>query len=584
MADPGCVDCGWKPGPGEKWPSEGRAAVRWIESLLICAEGDWFGKPIKLRADQKRFLWRWYEYCPGCGYWHYDQAVRGAATGDGKTTFVAAIECLELFGPPQIAPVSPNIINAAASFEQADILFSIAATMLGGRDQMIKEAPLCGYAEVYDTQIKRADGQPGVMRRVAAVAGTNEGGLPSLFVGDELHEWGDIGDGKARVHMVIGKSTKKRRLVCRVPLKDGEEYGGPGEIITKTDGKGRTERYAEIRRGTGRNLNISTAGFDVDHSLLGKMYKEGKKALKDPSLSPRLYFDWQEGPDGDYSDPAVRRLAVVAASAAAGVLWDVEARVREWGKAGVADHEWMRYYGNKWVDVSDASWLKDHPGAWKETEGAWEIFGDEPTVLAYDSAVSGDCAAVVEATELHDGRIAVTARIWWPERGLVDTLDIVGYIRDRAAELGVIFDGEQMADPGPRFRGIAYDPAFADSDMRKLESRYGLTVIEFSQQPISMGPACKLTYRLIVGSGHDDQGVVDEDEDEDRFAGRRLVHTADADFGRQVKNAVKHETERYFTLKKQKSQGKIDSAVAMCIAAWTLRELPEAVPWEDTVW
>ena len=136
-----------------------------------------------------------------------------------------------------------------------------------------------------------------------------------------------------------------------------------------------------------------------------------------------------------------------------------------------------------------------------------------------------------------------------------------------------------------RSRGVAYDPAYADSDMRKLESRYGLTVIEFSQKPESMGPACKLAHRLIVGTDHDeDEALADEDEDEDRFAGRRLVHTGDSDFGWQVKNAVKHETERYFTLKKQKSQGKIDSAVAMCIAVWTLRELPDPVEWEDTVW
>ena len=205
LANPGCVDCGWEPRPGERWPSEGGRAVKWIRKFLICAEGDWYGKPIPLRPDQKRFIWRWYEFCPGCGYWHYDEALRGAATGDGKTTFVAAIECLEMFGPPQIAPVSPRIINAAASFDQADKLFGFAGTMLGGRDQVVKEAPLRGYAEVYDTEIKRADGEPGTMERVAAVAGTNEGGLPSLFVADEVHEWGDLGDRKARLHVVMGK-------------------------------------------------------------------------------------------------------------------------------------------------------------------------------------------------------------------------------------------------------------------------------------------------------------------------------------------------------------------------------------------
>src|ERR1017187_1719427 len=252
-ADPGCIDCGWQPAAGQLWPTEGPVGVRWMERFLICAEGDWFGKPLRLRPDQKRFVYRWYEFCPACGYWRYDEALRGAATGDGKTTFVAALECLEMCGPPQIAPVSPNIINAAASFEQADLLFAIAGVMLGGRDQAVAEAPLCGYAEVYDTEIRYADGRPGIMKRVAAVAGTNEGGLPSLFVGDELHEWGDVGSTKARVHMVIGKSTRKRRMICRLP-----------------DGR-------EVTRGPGRKLGISTAGLDVHHTLLDAMYKHGRR-------------------------------------------------------------------------------------------------------------------------------------------------------------------------------------------------------------------------------------------------------------------------------------------------------------------
>lgn len=570
-SDPGCIDCGWRPAPGERWPTEGRAAVRWMESLLICAEGDWFGKPLRLRRDQKAQIWRWYEYCWNCGYWRYDQAVWGEATGGGKTTKVAGLEVLELLGPPRISPVSPNIINAAASFEQADVLFGIASTMLGGRDQIYKDvAPLCGYAEVYDTEIKRADGQPGEMRRVAAVAGTNEGGLPSLFVCDEVHEWGELGSGKARVHVVIGKSTRKRRMICRVPLDGPEKPPGPGKVVQVRGPKGEKAYALEIARGPGRNINISTAGFDVDHSMLGSMYKEARKegfAAK----SPRVFFDWREGPDGDYRDPEVRRRAVAAASGAAGILWDVEARVREWDKPAVQHHEWLRYYANKWVDVADDSWLKDHPGAWDECAAPYELAGDEPVVLGYDAAVSGDCASVVEATELHDGRVLVKAKIWWPERGLIDTLDIVDYIRDRAAELG------------DRFRGVAYDPAYADSDMRKLESRYGLTVIEFSQQPLSMGPACKLAFRLIVGSSAD-QDTSREDGDLGRFDGRRIVHDTDIEFGRHVKNAVKHETERYFTLKKSKSKGKIDACIAMCIAVWNLQELPPPVDWENTVW
>lgn len=545
----GCQRCGWRPRRGELWPTLGELGCDWIEAYCVLGEGDSYGKPFRLYGDQQRFVYSWYEFCPKCGQWRYSETIWSAATGSGKTQFMAALAALEFVGPREIRPRSANVVIAAAGYDQAGLLFGQTALIFGGRDEILKEAPLLGVCEVYENHITRHDGEPGQVTRVAAVAGTNEGGQPTLYICDEVHEWGDVGDRKARLHMVIGKSTTKRQLRCVV---DGEE----------------------VNRGRGRIVNLSTAGFDVRHSLLGAMYTRGKKAQENPATSPRLLFYWREARDGlDYELPEHREIACRDASGAAGIIWDVADRVAEYDKREVQRHEWIRYYANKWVDVSDSSWLRDHPNAWDERQGSWELTGDEPTVLAYDAAVSGDCAAVCEAVELHDGRIAVSGKIWWPERGLVDTLDAVEYIKDRAAELG------------PRFRGVAYDPAYADSDMRKLESRYGLTVIDFSQQPQSMGPACQLAYRLIVGTGRDeDQALAEEDEDEDRFAGRLLVHDGDADRGRHVKNAVKHETERYFTLKKQKSQGKIDWAVAMCIALWTLRELPEPVPWEDTVW
>src|SRR5689334_18931440 len=88
--DLGCQACGWRPAVGELWPSEGATAVDWIEQYCICGEGDWYGQPLKLRLDQQRFLYRWYEFCPECDEWRYDEGMRGAATGDGKTQFIAA--------------------------------------------------------------------------------------------------------------------------------------------------------------------------------------------------------------------------------------------------------------------------------------------------------------------------------------------------------------------------------------------------------------------------------------------------------------------------------------------------------------
>ncbi|HEU4541167.1 MAG TPA: hypothetical protein VFR23_08580 [Jiangellaceae bacterium] len=478
----------------------------WIERYCICGEGDWYGKLITLRLDQKKFLYRWYEYCPDCGQWHYDEALRGAATGDGKTQFIAAIVVLEFAGPPQIAVSSPNIPIAAASFEQADLLFSAVATMCGGRDQAVKESPLCGFFEVYDTEVKFSDGRPGRIFRVAAVAGTNEGGLPTLFVRDELHEWGDVGDRKARLATVIGKSTRKRRTP----------------------------------RGCGRIISLSTAGFDRDHSFLGALYKLGLKVRRNPRLSPRLLVDWREAPDGlDYTKIADRRKAVVEASAAAGVLWNVEDRVNDWGKPAFPSHEWIRYYANKWVDVAEESWLKDHPAAWGKCQGKWKSDPENPFVVVVDMALKRDSVAVSRIERLPDDRFAITSRIWNPTNGQIDHLDVFNHVRDEAT--------------GPGFRGVVYDPRFFELPGRMLEDE-GIQVIQFDQSPQRMAPACGLAFDLIVAA--------------------RIVHDGDEELGAHVKSAAKRVQERGFTLSKGKSKRHIDAAITLCMGVWILHEAP----------
>ena len=80
------------------------------------------------------------------------------------------------------------------------MLFATARTM-------VTEGPLKPYLEAFDTELLRTDG-PGRMFRVAAAAGTNDGGRPTVFAADELHEWTG---NKSRVFLVISNSIAKRR-------------------------------------------------------------------------------------------------------------------------------------------------------------------------------------------------------------------------------------------------------------------------------------------------------------------------------------------------------------------------------------
>ena len=168
----------------------GPLAVDWIEANVVHGEGDSFGQPFVCTADQRQFLDALLRYNPKSKRLVVRRAVLGRAKGWGKTEFAAAIALFFLAGP--LAPIAPNIPIAAASFEQADILFSSARVMA-------TEGPLAPHLEVFDTEILRRD-SPGRTFRVAAAAGTNDGGRPTLLCADELHEW--IGS-KARVFLVI---------------------------------------------------------------------------------------------------------------------------------------------------------------------------------------------------------------------------------------------------------------------------------------------------------------------------------------------------------------------------------------------
>ncbi|MGH3097904.1 MAG: terminase TerL endonuclease subunit [Streptosporangiales bacterium] len=453
-ADLGCLSCGWGPARGALWPSLGGLAVRWISDNLILPEGDTFGEPFRPREDQRKFLYRWYEYCPRCNLWRYDEGVRGAATGDGKTSLIAAIALVEFGGPPQLAPKSPIVNVAAASYEQADELFRKAGQMVGGQNDEISEAPLCGFFKVYDHEIRFRDGKPGVLKRVAAVAGTNEGGLPSLFICDELHEWGAVGDRKARVHTVISKSTRKRNT----------------------------------GRGPGRVLNLSTAGFDKHKSLLGAMYKRGQKALADPGVAPKLLFDWQEAPDGlDYDNPSDRAKAVRAASKAAGELWNVADRVADWGKPSMPRHEWLRYYANRWVDMAEESWLSDNPTAWPNCRGPEAIPDLAEVVMSVDMALKRDSVAVLVAHQLDDERVVVRSRVFTaPVDGRIDHLDVLEHIR----ALGRAYTVAE----------ITYDPRFFEVPARILEDE-GFNMVEFPQSAERMSPAVGHAYEVIIDGG-----------------------------------------------------------------------------------
>lgn len=416
----------------KRWATYGPLAAAWIEASLIHGEGDLFGKPFRLTADQRQFIDKLLEYDAKTGRMRYRRAVLGRAKGWGKTEFIAAVGLFLLAGP--LAPTAPNIPIAAASFEQADLLFGSARVMAS------KPSPLAPFVEAYDTEILRQDG-PGRMYRIAAAAGTNDGSRPSAFLADELHEWTG---NKARVFLVVTNSISKRQ---------------DGLVVV-----------------------LSTAG-GPDSELLRQLYDYGRQVQAGLIDDDEFLLDWCEADATlDPNDgPEVRRLMAMQANPHAeqfGTLSSVERRWHE-----IPEHEWRRYFANQWVEHLADCWLPS--GAWAACEDrSVEFDTARPFKASLDFAQKHDNAAIVMGQHTPDGRIVVRSKVWAPGKDRpIDTEEVERYIRSLHAT--------------GNLTSFHYDPAMFRRSAELLEQD-GVPMIEFPQSAQRMVPAAQFSYQQIL--------------------------------------------------------------------------------------
>jgi len=416
-------------------PTDGPLVCDWIESFLVHGEGDWLGRPFRLTDDQRRLVYRIYERRPD-GRRRYRQVLYGRPKGYGKTEVAAALALAELAGP--FAPVAPDIPVAAASFEQANLLFGTARTM-------ISEGPLRNYLEVYEKEILRKDG-PGRLYRVAAVAGTNDGGRHTFRVADEVHEW----EGhKERVHLVLTNGLAKRR-----------------------------DSWA---------LDISTAGCDAD-SLIGWLYEKGKMIKCGEISDDSFLFDWQEHPDQDcdLSTQTAVRAAVEAAYRGAGKHVDLERIVARFYE--IPEYEFRRYYLNQFTPTARA-WLPT--GAWQACQAA-DTAPPAPgtrVVLGFDGSYSGDSTALVGAT-LGANPYLFVAGCWERPEGRED------WLVPREEVRAVVADAFERW----KVRELACDPPGWFREIDEWAEQYGGNIVV--KYPTNnarfMSESCSRFYSAVV--------------------------------------------------------------------------------------
>lgn len=367
------------------WPSHGPLVCRWIQTHCVYGEGDYFGQPVRLQRWQKAIVYWLYEYNPVTKVRRFNEALIEVPKGQGKTPLNGWVQLFELLGPPLFGPKgSPLIPVAAASFEQADLLF-------GDMKHACRESPtLKQFTEVFDTEIM-VRGGPGRAYRVAAVAGTNDGQRPSGLAADEIHEW--LG-AKERVHMILVNGMSKRANAMAV--------------------------------------NTTTPGSSLD-TLAGRKHLYGYRVNSGEVDDPKFMFVHYGAPDIYDLDVEEQLVAaVLAANPAAGTFLRTDEVVARYHK--MPRFEYERYHLGRWTR-SDECWLPS--GAWESCKGEVVIDPARPVHVGIDFAIKHDSVAVVVAQRQDGGRIAVTSKVWNPDGDTIDVVAVENHLRKLHRDLRV---------------------------------------------------------------------------------------------------------------------------------------------------
>lgn len=431
--------------PSGRRLSRGHYVIRWIEAHCVHTNGEWIGRPFRLLPWQKWFILALFELGED-GLRRYRWALLGVPKKNGKTELAAALGLYFLIGDEEPAPL---VVCAAASDEQADLVFGAASTMC-------KMSPtLSQVTEVYEREILVPSSPGAKLVRVAAAAGTNDGRNISVVICDELHEWvGPKGEGVWNV-LTNGTGARRQPLV----------------------------------------LQITTAGYDLEGTVCGRQYTYGRRVRDGEVDDPRYFFHWIEAAgDADYRDPAVWALA----NPSYGVLVHEPFFRDQLGKKTEA--VFRRYFLNQWT-TSEQIWLP---------AGAWDAccapeLGLDPALPLYvgiDIGLRHDSSAVACAQRQGE-RTILRARIWEnpyaPEHSLHDTwklniaeveaylLELYGAFPTPACEI------DDEIKPGPEFD---YDPAFFERSAQLLEGE-GLAMVEFPQTDSRMIPVSQQFFQLI---------------------------------------------------------------------------------------
>lgn len=515
----------------------------WIQRKLVHGEGDVLGEPVSLATVWHRVLERIFQYDPASGQLLHDRVLVIMGKGNVKTETVAQLGLAEIDGP--LAPISPNVPISAASWDNANRLFGAARLSILG-DGGAKRSPLAERfregVHILEDRILLPD-REGRLYRTAAVAGTNDGGLPTCYLGDELHEWET--ERARRMWTVQGKSLRKRRVPRPLHPLLAEALG-----IAPNWSPGRNQPLVAALFGA-MQIAISTPGVDHD-SLLGELYEHGVQVANGEVTDPGfLFMCWEADEKLDLEDPAERRQAILQANPTVGEALRFENVEASFHDPTVPRSEFVRYNLARWPDA-ETRWMAS--AVWDATTGEVLLDPALPVYAAVTMAHDHRSAAVALAQRQGEGvalRVAHFPETPLPASDFLDVAVVESHLEQlRRSFPARVLAPRRLKPGGPeRILPIAgpemiYTGSFFEGSAQRLRAA-GAAMVDIPNSVERLAPAAESLLSLAVAG--------------------KLVHDRDPQLADQVGDVVARQaaTGWHIAAKAGKS---ISSALAAMVA------------------
>lgn len=338
--------------------TRGQRNIRWIEDYCRVPEGRDVGKPVKLRAWQKRDLIKIYDNPAGTR-----TAIISFAKKNGKTALAACLLLLHTCGPEAVP--NTQLPSTAQSRDQAAVLFNLAA-------KMVRMSPdLNAVLIIRDTAKQIECPELGTLyKALSAEASTAHGQSPIFAVHDEL---GQVRGPVSELYNAIENAMGA--------------HEAPMSIIISTQ-----------------------APTDAD--LLSVLIDDALKG-RDPSVVISLYT---ADPD---LDPFSLKALKQANPALGDFLNEKEVLKQAANAKAIPSQEslYRNYTLNQRVDrstpfISKSVWALNAA----EPVGGW---GDQPVYGGLDLSSTNDLTAFVLIAQI-DGAWDITPTFWLPGEGLAE--------------------------------------------------------------------------------------------------------------------------------------------------------------------